>query len=109
VAYLTIDDVPSPRFEEKLAYLKGRHVSVLRDLGYRPPAGQGGARFDTDCGFDQMEYCLEKPEEVFARIDASHPGTEDVILIHDHERSHELFFECVDRYREHGLRFAPLR
>jgi peptidoglycan-N-acetylglucosamine deacetylase len=78
---------------------------ILRELGYRAPAAQGGDRADTDCSFDQKEYCLDDPEEVYARIDASHPGPGDVILIHDHEKSHKVFFECVDRYREHGLRF----
>jgi peptidoglycan-N-acetylglucosamine deacetylase len=199
VAYLTIDDVPSPRFREKLAYLKERRIPallfcvgqqakgredelalalasgcllgnhsfthpsfseisledcrreiegtdalletiyerasipwkrkffrfpffdcggdgekaaalqlLLRDLGYRPPSAQPGERYDTLCSFDQEEYRIENSEDVYALIDPSHPGAEDVILIHDHEKSHEVFFGCVDRYRKNGIRFEAV-
>jgi len=81
---------------------------LLRELGYRAPRALPGQGADAGCSFDQMEYCIEKNEEVLSRIDASHPRPEDVILIHDHEKSHELFFQCVDRYREYGLRFESV-
>jgi peptidoglycan/xylan/chitin deacetylase (PgdA/CDA1 family) len=80
---------------------------ALRELGYRPPSAQAAGGFDVGCSFDQAEYRLER-KEALARIDPSHPGAGDVILIHDHEKSHELFFECVDGYRKNGLRFESL-
>jgi peptidoglycan-N-acetylglucosamine deacetylase len=209
MAYLTIDDAPSRRFEEKLAYLKGKRIPAvffcvglaievneailaealaagfalgnhsysharfselpledcfreiertddllrsiyalaavpwtdkyfrfpyldqggesekaariqerLRKLGYRGPSVQSGARADTSCTFDQKEYYLgtqgapaglDRAEAILALIDDSHPSQGDIILIHDHENTHGLFFECIDRYLGHGIDFAPLQ
>jgi peptidoglycan/xylan/chitin deacetylase (PgdA/CDA1 family) len=206
MAVLTIDDVPSPRFEEKLGYLGGRGVpavlfcvgrdaerrvgalaralemgfvlgnhsyshphfsdlgleacraeieaadallgslyaraglpwdrkffrfpyldrggsperqSALQDillgLGYRSlrPGAWGPA--DTGCDFNQMEYWLGKPdapegldreEAILARIGRAGPRLDDVILIHDHGKTHDLFFRCLESYAEHGITFS---
>ena len=91
---------------------------ILRDLGYSRPEVQQDDRIDVGCTFDQMEYYLgnsdapgglDQAQAILARIDSSHPGQDDVILIHDHEKSHELFFECLDRYVKNGIHFEPLR
>lgn len=80
---------------------------TLRELGYRRPAAQEDGGLDVGCSFDQAEYCLDR-EAALAKIDPCHPADRDVILIHDHEKSHEVFFECVDGYRKNGLRFKSL-
>jgi peptidoglycan/xylan/chitin deacetylase (PgdA/CDA1 family) len=96
----------------------GEIQGILKDLGYSRPETQSGDTVDVGCTFDQMEYYLGNPdapngldraEAILARIDASHPGQGDVILIHDHEKSHELFFECLDRYLKNGICFEPFR
>ena len=77
-------------------------------------AGAGAARRDSLCDFDQMEYWLgqagapdglDRAETILSRIGGGHPAAADVILIHDHAYSHDLFFACLDRYRELGLTF----
>ena len=98
-----------------------RKISLIQDClradGYLGPAAQEGAWADVACGFDQMEYYFGTPEApdglgareaILARIDDRHPARDDIILIHDHEYSHELFFECVDRYLANGTRFSRL-
>jgi peptidoglycan/xylan/chitin deacetylase (PgdA/CDA1 family) len=90
----------------------------LKKLGYGGPAAQEGARADTLCTFDQKEYYLGKPEApdglglvegILGLIDGAHPSQDDILLIHDHENTHELFFECIGRYLRNGIRFDPLR
>jgi peptidoglycan-N-acetylglucosamine deacetylase len=101
--------------------------AALRALGYEPPEAQaagtarwspGPGRVDTLCGFDQMEYWVGKPEAprgldrpgaVLARIGVEGPSDGDIILIHDHQRTHSLFFECVEGYLRHGFELAALR
>jgi Predicted xylanase/chitin deacetylase len=91
--------------------------ALLADLGYMAPSGRGSARCDTDCDFDQEDYLLGKDEAegglsreaILARIGPSRPGAEDIILVHDHEPSHTLFFACVDRYLSLGASFSLLR
>ncbi len=74
-----------------------------------------GLRRDTLCDFDQKEYWLgksgapeglEAPENIMARIGSGNPAPDAVILIHDHDYSHDLFFACVRRYRELGVTFT---
>jgi peptidoglycan-N-acetylglucosamine deacetylase len=91
----------------------------LRELGYEAPAAQPGAgRADTLCGFDQMEYLLGDPlapeglsraEAILARIGGDGPRDGDIVLIHDHDYTHSLFFECVESYLRHGIAFSELR
>jgi peptidoglycan-N-acetylglucosamine deacetylase len=99
----------------------------LRELGYEAPAAQpvagagetpGERRVDTLCGFDQMEYLLGNPqapaglcraEAILARIGGDGPRDGDIVLIHDHDYTHSLFFECVESYLRHGIAFAELR
>jgi peptidoglycan/xylan/chitin deacetylase (PgdA/CDA1 family) len=97
--------------------MAGPLQGIIASMGYLGPKGSPSDRHDTDCDFDQREYWLGKPdapdgccarEVILARIDACHPAEGDRILIHDHENTHELFFECVDRYLSRGLRFEKL-
>jgi peptidoglycan-N-acetylglucosamine deacetylase len=106
---------------------EARIQTLLRRLGYRAPGAQSRVepiaassvpdRADTDCSFDQKEYYfgkagapegLDRAEAILARIGPGRPGPGDIVLIHDHEDTHELFFECVERYRSHGIAFEPL-
>lgn len=57
------------------------------------------------CTFDQAEYRLTGPEAL-GRITAQGLGRGDVILIHDHEDTHDVFFACVDAYQRLGLQFC---
>lgn len=94
-----------------------RIQEMLRASGYSCLAAQPGGRADTGCDFDQMEYFLgksdapdglDKGEKILARIDSDHPACDDIVMIHDHLESHELFFECVNRYLANGIRFSPI-
>jgi peptidoglycan-N-acetylglucosamine deacetylase len=78
---------------------------------------------DIKCTFDQCEYFLNNPaapwglseaRSILARIDEDVPyagrslncdDTADIILIHDHEHTSELFFKIIDRYLEKGFNF----
>lgn len=57
------------------------------------------------CTFDQAEYRLSDTEAL-ERITPGALGAGDVILIHDHETTHEVFFACVEAYRRLGLGFT---
>lgn len=110
---------------------------TLRDLGYRQPRFQGINHdyftdvdlltgFDLRCTFDQSEYWLGKAEApwglstaeaILARIEEDEPyngrslnreDTSDIILVHDHENTTELFFTIIDRYLAKGIRFMPI-
>lgn len=80
--------------------------ALLAEFGFRGlPAD--GERLDCGCSFDQREYDPEQtPASLFARIVPGSPGPGDRILIHDHEASHDVFFQCIDRYLALGLTFA---
>jgi peptidoglycan/xylan/chitin deacetylase (PgdA/CDA1 family) len=88
---------------------------MLEDYGYTAVDAASGVRRDTLCDFDQKEYWLGNPEApdglesgraIMARIGPGQPEEDAVILIHDHEYSHDLFFDCIERYRELGLEFS---
>lgn len=88
--------------------------SYLAGRGYRALPGLPAEWVDSSCTFDQAEYWignpgapdgLDKPEAVLARIAPGSPAPHDVILIHDHDYTHEVFFECIRRYRDLGLTF----
>jgi len=118
-----------PYFDYGRPELREAIQERLRALGYEAPAAQredaslaGGSsprsgRADTGCGFDQKEYWLGKPdapegldraEVILARISDERPRDGDIILIHDHDFSHGLFFECVESYLSHGIELAAL-
>lgn len=65
-------------------------------------------RFDSGCSFDQREYHYDgtNEAEILGRIGPGSPGPGDVILIHDHEATHGLFFRCLDQYRRLDLAFG---
>lgn len=97
---------------------------ILADLGYLSAddrsagarsAGGPPARRDTLCDFDQKEYWLgnaaapddlHREETILARIGPGRPSDDAVILIHDHEYSHDLFFTCIEKYRQLGVAFT---
>ena len=78
---------------------------------------------DVKCTFDQAEYFLgnenapwnlSEENAILARIDEDFPfegrslncfDTSDVILVHDHEYTTNLFFKIIDRYIEKGISF----
>jgi len=102
-------------FQRLLAERGYAALDAARLSAARPgAAGAGAARWDSLCGFDQMEYWLgnaaapdglDRAEAILGRLGPGHPAADDVILIHDHAYSHDLFFACLDRYRELGLTF----
>ena len=90
---------------------------LLAEFDYACPPNCPGTGRDAGISFDQREYWIGKPDaphgsselsQVLGRIVQGQPGSNDVILIHDHESTHEVFFQCVDRYRELGLHFTLL-
>ncbi len=89
--------------------------SARQDAARQDAARQDAERRDSLCDFDQMEYWLgkaeapdglDRPETILSRIGGGHPADDDVILIHDHQYSHDLFFRCLARYREAGIAFS---
>jgi peptidoglycan/xylan/chitin deacetylase (PgdA/CDA1 family) len=87
---------------------------ILADRGY-VSADRSLVRRDTLCDFDQKEYWLgnaaapeglDRAETILARIGPGRPSADAVILIHDHECSHDLFFTCIEKYRQLGVEFT---
>lgn len=108
--------------------------AYLKELDYTHPDFKGinmkffndeslGKTIDVRCTFDQMEYWfgvnnapfeMGKEENILHRIeeDAPYEGralnctdTVDVILIHDHEKTTDLFYKIVNRYAEKKFEF----
>lgn len=115
----TIKSFRFPYLDPGKGELAGRLQTYLEQQGYRPMMAMPEGRLDTGCTFDQMEYWLGKEEApdglnrqraVLARIRAGAPANDDVILIHDHDHTHDVFMKCVSRYLRLGLSFeAPAR
>jgi len=111
--------------------------SFLREVGYaQPQFREINMRFfrdktlmegaDVRCTFDQMEYYLgvkhapyemSKEENIIGRIDEDFPyegrglnclETSDIILVHDDERTTELFYKIINRYKEKNFEFLML-
>lgn len=111
---------------------------LLAALGFRQPRFDGIDRQyfrdatlledrDLRCTFDQAEYYLGKDdapwglsnaEAILARIDENVPhegrslsclDTADIILLHDHEHTSDLFYRIVGRYVEKAIRFREFR
>lgn len=111
--------------------------AYLREMGYRQPEFEGIdlkyvddknmlADIDVRCTFDQAEYWLHNENApwglsdesaILARIEEdfhyegrslNREDTVDIILVHDHEKTTELFFKIVERYIEKGIRFLPI-
>ena len=78
---------------------------------------------DVKCTFDQSEYYLgnenapwglSNENAILARIDEDFPyegrslnrfDTSDIILVHDHDNTTDLFYKIIDRYIEKGISF----
>ena len=111
--------------------------SFLKELGYVFPLFEGvnlkyfsdNKMFDyvdVGCTFDQMEYFLgldnapygmDKEEAILARIDDKAPyegralnclDTTDIILIHDHDYTSELFYKIINKYIDKKFEFLRL-
>ncbi len=120
-----------PRNDRRLAL-----QSFLKDLDYIQPQFKGVKlkyfdknifdSLDVRCTYDQMEYFLgvdnapygmDKEEVILGRIDEDEPyagrglnclDTTDIILIHDHESTTDLFFKIINRYIEKNLKFLEI-
>ncbi len=109
----------------------------LRGLGYRQPQFKGInlkyfndphllTDLDVRCTYDQAEYWLNEPNApwglsqeatILRRIEENFPyegrslnceETVDIILVHDHEKTTELFYRILERYLEKGIQFLPI-
>lgn len=109
----------------------------LKHLGYTQPQFNGvnskylsdKAMFDfldVRCTFDQMEYFLgvnnapygmDKEEAILGRIDEDVPyegralnctDTTDIILMHDHDNTTELFYNIINRYIDKNFEFLKI-
>jgi hypothetical protein len=107
----------------------------LRQLGYTQPAF-AGVRYDyfhrlglsTDADWywtydvfewslrsSQPMYGIDSLEKVYARMDEdlpeghrglNFPGSDEIILMHDHAETHEYFQTLIDRLAAKDLTFA---
>ena len=111
-----------------------RIQAYLKSLGYEQPWLKGInlkyfydknmlAHFDVRWTFDQMEYLFNEADAPFglgeastilARMDGNAPynglslnrlDTSDIILLHDQEKTTELFYEIIEKYIEKGFFF----
>ncbi len=92
--------------------------SFLREQGYSKPGFPGITYgwYDEKCRdkvdwfwtFDVKEYEIDSREEVLERMDEDEPGnmkglntdSADIILIHDHKETHEVFKSAIRRLME---------
>ncbi len=119
--------------DEKRQELQG----YLRAIGYRPPQFDGIkleyfadphllAGVDVRCTYDQAEYWLHEANApwglsteaaILGRMDEDFPyegrslnceATVDIILVHDHEKTTDLFYRIVERYVEKRIQFLRI-
>lgn len=71
--------------------------------------------FDWSVNSDEPMCDITSLEAVYARINEddpeglcglNHPESEEVVLIHDHEDSTDIFYPIVERLQEKGLQFV---
>ena len=120
-------------FDAKRKGLQG----YLWELGYRQPQFVGiNLKYfgdptlltgvDVRCTYDQVEYWLDEANApwglsteaaILGRIEEDSPyegsalncaDTADIILVHDHEKTTNLFYRIVERYLEKGIEFLPI-
>ena len=111
--------------------------TYLWDLGYRQPKFDGiNLKYcdnpnlltgvDVHCTYDQSEYWLHEANAPFGlsteaailgRIEEDYPyqgrslnceETVDIMLVHDQEKTTELFYRIIERYLEKGIQFLPI-
>jgi peptidoglycan/xylan/chitin deacetylase (PgdA/CDA1 family) len=109
----------------------------LQTLGYRQPNFDGIhleyfddphllTGMDVGCTYDQAEYWLHEADApwglsteaaILARIEEDFPyagrslnceTTVDIVLVHDHEKTSDLFYRIIERYIEKGIQFLPI-
>ena len=127
-------DYPVSGYGEEGEKRKNVIQQYLRQLGYSQPAfnvtttyfREAGLldeadwfwtfdTFDWSVNSDNPMYGITSLEAVFARIDEDEPEgarglngpeSEEIVLIHDHENSTDIFFPIVERLQEKGLQFS---
>ena len=128
---------PAEQFQYEQADKRQEIQQYLRDLGYRQPKFEGiNPQYSTDphlltgvdvrCTFDQAEYWLGNADApwglsteaaILARIDEDFPyegrglnclDMVDIILVHDHDYTTDLFYRIIERYLEKGIQFLPI-
>ncbi len=129
-----VGDYPIAEYGEKGAQRKEAIQQFLRNLGYSQPRfeittnwfTQSGLldeadwywtfdTFDWSVNSDEPMYGITSLEAVYDRIDTddpdnacglNRPESEEIVLIHDHEESTDIFFPIVERLVEKGLQFS---
>lgn len=128
-------DYPVSGYGEEGAKRKDVIQQYLRQLGYTQPAfanitttyyREAGLldevdwfwtfdTFDWSVNSDEPMYGITSLEDVYARIaedlpeggrGLNRPESEEIVLIHDHENSTDIFFPIVERLQEIGLQFS---
>jgi peptidoglycan/xylan/chitin deacetylase (PgdA/CDA1 family) len=99
--------------------------TFLRELGYTKPNFEGitygwyeenglRSRVDWFWTFNCKEYEIEDLDAILERIDEdkpeqmqglNHPDSMDIILIHDHEESKEIFKSIINHMIDKGIQF----
>jgi peptidoglycan/xylan/chitin deacetylase (PgdA/CDA1 family) len=130
-----IGDDPIAEYGEEGAKRKETIQQYLRELGYSLPAfpnitttyfREAGLLDDADWywTYDTFDWSVNATEPmygitslkaVFARMDEdepegarglNRPESEEIVLIHDHDNSTDIFFPIVERLQEKGLQFT---
>ena len=127
-------DYPVSGYGEEGEKRKNAIQQYLRQLGYSQPTfnitttyfREAGLldeadwfwtfyTFDWSVNSDDPMYGITSLEAVFARIDEdepegarglNRPESEEIVLIHDHENSTDIFYPIVERFQEKGLQFS---
>ena len=129
-----VGDYPIAKYGNKGAKRKEAIQQYLRELGYTQPAfdnitttyyREAGLLNDVDWywTFDTFDwsvnakepiYGITTLEAVYARMDEdvpegarglNRPQSEEIVLIHDHKDSTDIFYPIVERLLEKGLQF----
>lgn len=130
-----VGDYPIAEYGEEGARRKDAIQQYLRDLGYTQPTFDNITTayfrkagllddvdwywtfdtFDWSVNSDEPMYGITSLEAVYDRIDTdapeaacglNRPESEEIVLIHDHENSTDIFFPIVKRLQEIGLQFT---
>ncbi len=129
-----VGDYPIAKYGEEGAKRKEAIQQYLRDLGYTQPTfgitttyfREAGLldevdwywtfdTFDWSVNSDEPLYGITSLQAVYDRIDEdvpegarglNRPESEEIVLIHDHENSTDIFYPIVERLQEKGLQFS---
>lgn len=129
-----VGDYPIAEYGEEGARRKSAIQAYLRELGYTQPSFDITTTYFREAGllddvdwywtFDTFDwsvnsaepmYGITSLEAVYDRIDEDAPEaacglnqseSEEVVLIHDHENSTDIFCPIIERLQEKGLQFS---